>query len=108
VGFIAGIALLFFLFGELTAALGVLPLACAIMLCVFLYTRPTAEATVIASGIGPGVLCLVLYLYDVVRPFEGPSSGYVPLTSLLLGKAHWLVVGLPLLLLGAWLRRRLS
>jgi len=107
-GVIGGVSLLFFLFGELTANLGVIPLGLAVVLFVFLYTRPSAEATVTASTIGPGLLFFVLYLYDVFRPFEGPIGGYDPFTSLLLRKAHWLVLGIPLLVLGAWLRRRMS
>lgn len=78
------------------------------MLFVFLYTRPSPQATVTASAIGPGLLSLALYIYDVFRPFEGPVGGYEPFTSILFRKAHWLVLGIPLLLLGAWLRRRLS
>lgn len=110
-GVVVGGSLLFLLLlvGKLGPELGLLPFGLAGASFVFLYTRPSAKATVTASAAGPGLLCLGLYVYQVFRPFEGPVGGIPePITTTLLRHSHWLVIGTALLVLGAWLRRSIS
>lgn len=106
VGLIIGVTLLVFLLAVVRSPFGgLVPLGFTVVLVVFLYTRPSAQATVTASATGPGLILLALFLYRVIGPFEGPVGGYEPFTSIVLRNAQLLVIGLPLLLLGAWLRR---
>ena len=105
-GVVVGVSLLFFLLAVVNSYFGgLVPLIFNLVLLVFLYTRPSARATVIASATGPGLGYIAFYLYRVVGPFEGPVGGYEPFTSILLREAQLLVIGLLLLLLGAWLHR---
>lgn len=106
VGLVVGVSLLVFLLAVVRSPFGgLVPLVFTVVLVLFLYTRPSARATVTASATGPGLLFLALFLYRVIGPFEGPIGGYEPLTSIVLRNARLLVIGLPLLVLGAWLRR---
>lgn len=106
VGFVIGVSLLFFLLTVVNSYFGgLVPLIFNVVLLVFLYTRPSPKATVTASATGPGLIYLVLYLYRVISPFEGPVGGYEPFTSILLRNAQLLVIGILLLVLGTWLRR---
>lgn len=83
---------------------GLVPLGFTAVLVVFLYTRPSARATVAASATGPGLIFLALFLYRVIGPFEGPVGGYEPFTSIVLRNARLLVIGVLLLLLGVRFR----
>jgi hypothetical protein len=106
VGFVISVSLLFFLVAVVNSYFGgLVPLIFNVVLLVFLYTRPSARATVTGSATGPGLIYLALYLYRVIGPFEGPVGGYEPFTSILLRNAQLLVIGILLLVLGAWLRR---
>lgn len=105
-GFVIGVSLLFFLAVVVNSYFGgLIPLIFNVVLVVFLYTRPSARATVTASATGPGVIYLVFYLYRIIGPFEGPIGGYEPFISILLRESQLLVVGVLLLVLGVWLRR---
>jgi len=106
VGFVITVSLLVFLLAVVQyPGGGLVPLVLTVVLVVFLYTRPSARATVTAGATGPGLVFLALFLYRVIGPFEGPVGGYEPFSSILLRNARLLVIGLPLLVLGAWLRR---
>ena len=106
VGFVIGVSLLFFLVAVVNSYFGgLVPLIFNVVLVVFLYTRPSAQATVTASATAPGFIYLVFYLYRVIGPFGVGQGGYEPFTSILLRNAQLLVIGILLLVLGAWLRR---
>lgn len=108
--FVIGVSLLFFLVAVVNSYFeGLVPLTCNVALVVFLYIRPSARATVTASATGPGLIYLALSLYRVIGlPRQGLVAGYEPFTSILLRNAQLLVVGILLLVLGAWLRRTTS
>ncbi|MGB9933902.1 hypothetical protein [Haloarcula amylolytica] len=106
VGFVIGVSLLFFLVAVVNSYFGgLIPLIFNVVLVVFLYTRASAQATVTASATGPGFIYLVFYLYRVIGPFEEPIGGYEPFISILLRESQLLVIGILLLMLGAWLSR---
>jgi|AntRauTorcE11898_2_1112593.scaffolds.fasta_scaffold44165_1 hypothetical protein len=105
-GVVVGVSLLFFLVAVVDSYFGgLVPLIFNVALVVFLYTRPSARATVVASATGPGLAYIAFYLYRVIGPFEGPVGGYEPLTSILLREAQLLVIGVLLLLLRVWIHR---
>jgi hypothetical protein len=106
VGFVTAVSLLVFLVAVVNSYFGgLIPLIFNVALVVFLYTRPSAQATVTASATGPGFIYLAFYLYRATGPLEGPVGGYEPFTSILLRESQLLVIGILLLVLGAWLRR---
>ena len=72
-GVVVGVSLLFFLVAVVDSYFGgLVPLIFNVALVVFLYTRPSARATVVASATGPGLAYIAFYLYRVIGPFEGP------------------------------------
>jgi len=105
-GFLIGVSLLFFLVAVVNSHFGgLIPLMFNVVLLVFLYTRPSAQATVTASATGSGFIYLLFYLYRVIGPFEGPVGGYEQFMSILLREFQLLVIGILLLVLGTWLRQ---
>lgn len=91
------------LVGAPGSNLGLLPVGLAIALCLYLYTRSSARATVAASIAGPGVLYLGIYVFQVYSTVATASSE--PLVTTLARLSHWLAVGLVLVVLGVWLHR---
>jgi hypothetical protein len=110
VGFVIGVSLLVFYLAVVRSRPGggLVPSSLTVVLVVFLYTRPSAQATVTASAIGPGLIFPALFLFRVIGPFGVGLGGYEPFMSILLRHAWLLVLGIPLLVFGVWFRRATS
>lgn len=102
----AGVSALFLLslLASLGPRLGPLPFALAGVLFAYLYTRHSAVATVVAGALGPGVLCLGLFGFQAYWTVATVSTE--PVASTFVRLSGWLVAGLALVALGAWLRSR--
>jgi hypothetical protein len=107
VGFVIGVSLLVFYLAVVRSRPGggLVPSSLTVVLVLFLYTRPSARATVTAIAIGPALIFLALFLFRVIGPFGVGLGGYDPFTSILLRHAWLLVIGVPLLVFGIWFRR---
>jgi len=105
VAVVLGVSIVFLLslLGTFGPNLGLVPFGLAAVLVAYLYTRPSARATVTASATGPGVLCLCLYVFQVYRTIAGASTE--PIATTFVRHAEWLGIGLLLVGLGAWLYR---
>lgn len=108
VALVGGVSALFLLgvAGRPGTNLGLLPVGLAAALAVALYTRDSAGATVAASAAGTGLLCLALYAYQVVRTVATASTE--PIAATLVRLSDWLVLGLLLVAIGAWIHRTCS
>lgn len=98
-----GVPLLFWLVVEFGANLGFLPLAVAVGLGAYLYTRETARETLAASAHGTGLAGIAVFPIEVYRTVAGGSTASVVDTAI--GLSGWLVAGVVLVAFGTWLRR---
>lgn len=95
-----GVPLVFCLAVELAANLGVLPLVLAAGLAAYLYTRPTARATLAAGAAGTGLLLISLFLLQSYSTVAGGSTE--SLAGAVARLFGWVLLGIALLALGAW------
>ncbi|WP_167768375.1 hypothetical protein [Haloarcula amylovorans] len=96
-----GVPLAFWLVIELAANLGFLPLALAVGLAAYLYTRRTAQETLAASFAVTGLLVVALFLLQLY--WVGARGSTEPLAGALTRLVGWPLTGTVLMVLGAWL-----